>query len=516
MSFKKIKYPLDTTGTSPENFVEGEPHLVPRDKSRAFATAYGPYYTDSLVVRVVGRTDPLEIDKDYKPIEHYQDATVELGQSVSCGVLITNRSIGSDIVIDYQVVGGPFSLSSDAIQHNLDVIEADNNKVKWSDVTGKPVRFPPAPHRHDAEDLYGMEYVVDAIDQLRLAILQGDVASHELIYDYIDRLKDLLYIDLDKMHERLDAAEKGLDDLLKRIDEIVLVLLPELEGKLTAHLNDFGNPHHVTKGQVGLSEVANYPPSTNNQALDENNNSSYITPSTMWYTLKQKVLSVIDAHIKDKNNPHETTKAQVGLGSVENYPMASQAEAIAHVLSNRYMSPVTTYDLVNSELTPVRTKLDTLRVDFDNHAGNKANPHQVTKAQVGLGLVENYATATNAELALNSNITNKYTTPNNVGYMLNLLKVEVDKNIKVVSDKLTSHIQDSGNPHNTTKAQVGLGSVANYAPASDQQARDGTASNVYCTPKDMRLYHLSMQTVSTSKPGSAAGYREGHLWYQVK
>lgn len=516
MAFKKIKYPLDTTGSSPENFVEGEPHLVPRDKSRAFATAYGPYYTDSLVVRVSGSTEPLVIGRDYKPIEHYQDATVELGQSVSCGVLITNRSIGSDLVIDYQVVGGPFSLSSEAIQHNLDTIEADTGKVKWSDIMGKPVRFPPAPHRHDAEDLYGMEYVVDALEQLRLSILQGDIASHELIYDYIDRLKNLIYIDLDKMHDRLDVVETNIADILKRIDNIVLVLIPELEGKITKHLNDFSNPHQVTKGQVGLSEVANYPPSTNNQALDENNSSSYITPTTMWYVLKQKVLSVLDAHIKDKNNPHQTTKAQVGLGSVENFPMATQEEAIAHVLTNRYMSPVTTFALVDNELKPIRQRLDQVQKNIDKHIADKNNPHETTKGQVGLSLVENYAVAANAELQLNSTITNKYTTPNNVGYMLNLLKVEVDKNIKVVSDKLTQHVQDANNPHQTTKAQVGLSLVPNYGTASDQQARDGTANNVLCTPKDMRLYHLSMQTVSTSKPGSASGYREGHIWYQVK
>lgn len=38
-------------------------------------------------------------------------------------------------------------------------------------------------------------------------------------------------------------------------------------------------------------------------------------------------------------NPHNVTKAQVGLGSVENYPVASQAEAEAGAASNRYMTP---------------------------------------------------------------------------------------------------------------------------------------------------------------------------------
>ena len=51
--------------------------------------------------------------------------------------------------------------------------------------------------------------------------------------------------------------------------------------------------------------------------------------------------------------------------------------------------------------------------EFDEHISDTQNPHSVTKAQVGLGNVPNYATATDAE-ALTGTATNKLITPKNL------------------------------------------------------------------------------------------------------
>lgn len=45
------------------------------------------------------------------------------------------------------------------------------------------------------------------------------------------------------------------------------------------------------------------------------------------------------AHKNDKNNPHSVTKTQVGLGSVENYGIATESEAKAGTVANKYMTP---------------------------------------------------------------------------------------------------------------------------------------------------------------------------------
>ena len=52
-------------------------------------------------------------------------------------------------------------------------------------------------------------------------------------------------------------------------------------------------------------------------------------------------------HIGNKNNPHSTTKAQVGLGDVQNYGIATQAEAQAAKVDTKYMTPAKVKDLLN-------------------------------------------------------------------------------------------------------------------------------------------------------------------------
>lgn len=55
--------------------------------------------------------------------------------------------------------------------------------------------------------------------------------------------------------------------------------------------------------------------------------------------------------------------------------------------------------------------------------------------------------------------------------------------VQAVDDKVVSHTADDANPHNVTKAQVGLGNVQNYGMANQPQAESGTATNVYMNPK---------------------------------
>jgi hypothetical protein len=58
----------------------------------------------------------------------------------------------------------------------------------------------------------------------------------------------------------------------------------------------------------------------------------------------------VDAHASRTDNPHAVTKAQVGLGSVDNYPTASQAEAEAGTAANRFMTPQRTKQYVDTRL----------------------------------------------------------------------------------------------------------------------------------------------------------------------
>ncbi len=105
-------------------------------------------------------------------------------------------------------------------------------------------------------------------------------------------------------------------------------------------------------------------------------------------------------HLIDENNPHQVTKEQVGLGLVANLPLATDEEV-------DLLAPVDKYMTLRQMLL-----LGILGQDpnlLGDHTGNLSNPHQVNKMQVGLGLVENLALATETEVTNGEHVT-KYVT----------------------------------------------------------------------------------------------------------
>jgi len=159
-------------------------------------------------------------------------------------------------------------------------------------------------------------------------------------------------------------------------------------GQNTAHRGSTGNPHNVTVGQTGG-----------------------LTPL--------EVTAAVAVHGDKTANPHQVTKLQVGLGLVDNTADADKPVS----------GPVTTALALKADLTRVLTPVpilakftDTVYEHPAQHPGTiilqdsdyqfvsaqqkteynssyvhsqliDTNPHQVTKAQLGLELVDNTADA---------------------------------------------------------------------------------------------------------------------------
>lgn len=86
----------------------------------------------------------------------------------------------------------------------------------------------------------------------------------------------------------------------------------------------------------------------------------------------------LNTHTSNKSNPHSVTKAQVGLGNVNNTSDANKPVSTAQA---------TAIADAKKAGTDAQTNLNT-------HTTNKSNPHGVTKAQVGLGDVTNESKTT--------------------------------------------------------------------------------------------------------------------------
>lgn len=80
----------------------------------------------------------------------------------------------------------------------------------------------------------------------------------------------------------------------------------------------------------------------------------------------------LDAHINNKSNPHNVTKAQVGLGNVSNLAPADMP------VSNAQATAI-------ADAKAAGTKAQT---DLSTHANRKDNPHNVTRAQLGLATTD--------------------------------------------------------------------------------------------------------------------------------
>ena len=438
------RYPLDGTGQSPDNLVVGEEHQLSTRAVRCVAPTYGGFFAESVVVKDLVTNLPLIRGIDYNFGELFEFPTGRYGKEVFGIIAITKPGV-TKVAIQYQALGGDYSYSMDSIIAMMDSLNLGERPVEWGSIINRPSRFDPATHFHDIGDVYGFEYLVHAIDLVRQAILMGDVVSHDEIYRYVDRI----------MAEQADKIK-------------------EVRDALDAHIADKSNPHAVTKAQVGLGLVENYPIASTAEMETGTSNQLYVTPSLTSKYVNDHATVPLNNHIADKANPHNTTKAQVGLGLVENFSPATEAIAVAALSTSNYMTPATTKSLVQTwAINPLEA-----------HVADTANPHQTTKAQVGLGSVQNYGIATQSDMDTGTSNA-AYLTP------VTVAKYVTDRAV----NPLGNHIADKNNPHNTTKAQVGLGSVENFPLADNATALAGSSASHYITPET--LNHVVTQKAVT-------------------
>ena len=223
MPINPIRYPLDLTGASRDNLVLNELHTLKPTRVRAVALQNGAFYTASVVIRDVATARVLVAGQDYEFDNLYQMASEHAKAEVAAIIVITNTEVSNTISVDYQCIGGLYGYSTTAIMQQIEDLQLDNRKVEWGNIYNKPAVYPPAKHLHDIGDVYGFEYLVQAIQQLRHAIMVGDEGSHENIYRYI---------------------EKTIGSTSDRVRE--------LENALRRHIEDKDNPHEVTAGKIGV------------------------------------------------------------------------------------------------------------------------------------------------------------------------------------------------------------------------------------------------------------------------
>lgn len=104
-----------------------------------------------------------------------------------------------------------------------------------------------------------------------------------------------------------------------------------------------GNSHDHNGGdgaQIAYSNLSGTPTLGNAAALDVGTGSGDVAAGNHNHSgVYEPANANIQSHISSTSNPHSVTSTQVGLGSVQNYDIASQGEAEAGSVSNKYMTP---------------------------------------------------------------------------------------------------------------------------------------------------------------------------------
>lgn len=121
-----------------------------------------------------------------------------------------------------------------------------------------------------------------------------------------------------------------------------------LEQLLAPHSSLRNNPHGVTKTQIGLDNVINAL-----QLVAANNLSDVVNVAEARANLQimssEEVNNLVQQHIQDKSNPHNTTKAQVGLSNVQNWTTSNlynedaDKYATARAVNNLYKAVQASY-----------------------------------------------------------------------------------------------------------------------------------------------------------------------------
>ena len=274
---------------------------------------------------------------------------------------VNGQALSADITID--IPDALANLSSDAAHRTV----SDTEKATWnakSDFSGSYNDLTNKPTIPSISGLATETYV----DNKVASIVDSSPEALNTLNELAAALGD------DPNFATTVSTEIG-----KKVDKTTTVNGHELSGDVT-----------VTKSDVGLGNVPNVatndqtPTFTEATALENIATSEKV--STLFGKIKKAITDLI-AHLANKSNPHGVTKAQVGLGSVENKSSATiRGELTKANVTDAlgYTPPETDTKYTHPSYTAKSSGLYKVTVDATGHVSGAT---AVTKADItGLGI----------------------------------------------------------------------------------------------------------------------------------
>ena len=253
-------YPFDPTGSLTSNVIPNERHVLSGVTDREFnfiVPKFAPFFRNNLRIRHLGLGRDLVEGVDYHLTHWFHAASHGVGRPVYGSITFIDRSLTGVVELRYQTIGGDWVYDEGTVLELMANRLMNPRITTWEQVVDLPFQFPVIDHEWDLDDLTGAKEVVEKLEGITAAINAANDANG------------------------------------------------------TSHVGDTNNPHRVTKLQVGLGLVENYPMANIAEATAGLSNELYMTPVRVRNFVENYVNPLFETHTLRNDNPHGVTKTQV-------------------------------------------------------------------------------------------------------------------------------------------------------------------------------------------------------------
>lgn len=180
-------YSLDVTGLSSANLVSHESHTLTEingTNHRYMIPTYGPFHLNNMSARHVSSTmdiTPLVPDVDYRPGLPFVTASRSLGKMIYGGFDILTDFPNGTIEITYQTLGDIWIADPTLVLEALANSAWNPRIITWDQVTNVQQIFPPIVHTQVMDSIYGHQALIDAINEIAVAILSKPVPTKHMV-----------------------------------------------------------------------------------------------------------------------------------------------------------------------------------------------------------------------------------------------------------------------------------------------------------------------------------------------
>lgn len=358
-------YPYDPTGDASTNLISNELHNVQppaniNDASFIIPRA-APFFLKSLKVKK-GNTANAEVLLEgihYIVTHHFASMSYVLGTQIYSSITFMNRNYSGNVYLDYQTLGGQFTLDSYTGVEELTRQVYSIYSVTWEQVAGIIQGLPPYDHKMAGEDTTGYGDLVDAVKYLAATVRDKTTGG---------------------------TGETGT------------------AARLDAHLNAITSH---SKDQVGLGRVENFAIATSAESRAGTVNNKYVTPLlvnvAIKYYLEQAGITTLPVSVQNLQTNYNTlanrfTGLNDNLNTVSSNlgNLASQVDTLAINLQDARTEFLNNVNNANQAIDLLaRDVLNVKNTAEDLQQSIFFNENEIAETNRKLGLVQKSVDATN-------------------------------------------------------------------------------------------------------------------------